>query len=212
MPYVPVLGSIAEIIAQGTLAALGSNGQNVASVFHYRLALLVAPATKLALDNAFNAGVGAACLAAYNIRYVQSQDVVRYVNDATDAGISFAHAGVGAIATDPLPSDACVSFLLRTALRGRSYRGAKRLPAINEIDTTGDVLTGAGLARWQTVQSSMFANLVDALGNVWTPSVVSRSLSQLLVNPTTVVANDITSVLLNKNIGTMRGRRVLTVR
>lgn len=212
MPYVPVLGSIAEIIMQGTLAALGSNSKNVASVFHYRLSLITAPPTKSALDTVFNTNVGGALLAAYNVRYTQSQDQVRYLNDATDNAQTFAHAGPGAIATDPLPSDNCVSLLLRTALRGRNYRGAKRFPAANEIDTTGDVLTGAGLARWQTVQTAVFANLTDALGNVWVPSVLSRSLSQLLINPVTVVANDVTQVLLNKNLGIMRKRKVLTVR
>jgi hypothetical protein len=212
MPFVPVLGSIAELNMFGSLGALGSNVKNVVNVFHYRLALIVLPPTKTALETAFNAGVGVNFLAAANVRFVQSQTTVRWIDDATDAPQSFARAGVGAIATDPLPTLDSVSMLLRTGKRGRNYRGSKHFAAVNEVDTTGDVLTGAGLARWQTLQTSVFATIVDGLGNNWVPSVLSRSLSQLLVNPTTIIANDVTQVLLNKNIGTMRRRKVQTVR
>jgi hypothetical protein len=147
-----------------------------------------------------------------NIRYTQAENDVRYLNDATDPYQTFLRAIAGSIATDPLPSDNCVSFLLRTGKRGREYRGAKRFPAVNEIDTTGDVLTGAGLARWQAVGAGVGTTLIDGLGNSWIPSVVSRKLSQLSINPVTVIANDVTVVLLNKNPGFMRRRKVKTVR
>jgi len=212
MPFVPVLGSIAEIQMKGTLAAMGSTSKNTMAVHHYRLGLIVLPPTKTALETAFNAGVAAAFLAAANSRYTQSETTVRWIDEATDAPQSFARAGVGAIATDALPTDVTVSMLLRTAKRGRNYRGAKRYAAVNEIDTTGDVLTGAGLVRWQALQTAVFASITDGLGNVWVPSVLSTSLSILATNPTTVVANDVTQCLLNKTIGTMRKRRVATVR
>lgn len=215
MAYIPVVGDIAEIQMKGTLAAAGGKVVNVASVFHYRLALIVAPPTKAALDTAFQtdlAGVVINYGAAANIRYLQSENNIRYVNEATDLATVFAHAQAGVIATDALPSDVAVSMLLRTAKRGREYRGAKRFAGASEIDTTGDVLTGAGLARWQALQAAVFLTIVDALGNRWVPSVLSRKLSQLQTNPTTVVANDVTQVLLNKNVGTMRRRRIATVR
>lgn len=212
MAYVPVVGSIAEVIAKGTLASAGSNTKNVANVFHFRLAFLTAPATKTALQTAFNTAIMVPFLAAANARYTQSETTVRWIDDATDAPESFANAGVGAIATDSLPTDVCVSMLLRTAKRGRYYRGAKRFAGASEADTTGDILTGAGLARWQTLQTAVGANIVDALVNTWVPSVLSVSNSVLATNPTTVVANDVTACLLNKNVGTMRGRRVATVR
>lgn len=212
MPYVPVLGSIAEVIMKGVYAAAGSSSKNIASVFHYRLGLIAAPPTKTALEAKFQLVVGAAFIAAANVRYTQQSTSVRWIDDATDPAVDFAESGPGAIATDSLPVDECVSMLFRTGLRGKSYRGAKRFVGANEIDTTGDVLTGAGLARWQTLQTACFTTLVDALGNNWVPSVLARSLSILDSNPTNVVANDVTQVLLNKNTGVMRRRRVTTVR
>jgi hypothetical protein len=211
MPYVPVLGSVAEIIAKGTLSAMGSGSKNVASVFHYRLALITAAPTKTDLEARFDAYVGAAMLAAFNSRYTQANTTIRYIDDSTDPPTPFTRAGVGAIATDAYFTDGCVSMLLKTALRGREFQGAKHFPALNEADTTGDVLTGAGLTRWQTLQATVFGNLVTALANVWTPVVFSRKESTL-DNPTTIIFNDVTQVLLNKNIGTMRRRRIATVR
>jgi len=212
MPYVPVVGSIAEVSMLGSLAAAGSDAKNVASVFHYRLSVLTLPPTKAALELAFNTAQVAALIAAFNSRYVQTFNTVRWIDDATDPPVATTRAGAGAIATDSLPTIDSVSMLYRTAKRGRSYRGSKHFPGGSEADTTGDVLTGAGLARWQTVQTTLAANVTDALGNVWVPAVLSRKLSVLATNPTTVVANDVTSILLNKNVGTMRRRRVTTVR
>ena len=212
MAYTPVVNSIAEIIAKGTLQSAGSNSKNVFNVFHYRLGVLTAPATKAALETVFQSGVMDVVLDAANARYHQSETTVRWIDDATDAPTSFSETGVGQIATDSLPTDVCVSMLLRTGKRGRNYRGAKRFAGASEADTTGDVLTGTGLTNWQAVQTAIFATLTDGLGNLWFPSVLSASLSTLATNPTTVVANDVTQVLLNKNIGTMRGRRVQTVR
>lgn len=212
MPFVPIVGSIAEVSMLGTLAAAGSNVINVASVFHYRLSVLTLPPTKVALNNAFNAAQAAALLAAYNARYTQSFNTVRWIDDATDPLASVARAGVGAIATDSLPTIDAVTMILRTGKRGKSFRGSKHFPAGSEVDTTGDVLTGAGLTRFQTVQTSLATPITDALGNVWVPSVLSRILSVTVTNPTTIVANDVTEVLLNLNVGTMRRRKVSTVR
>lgn len=212
MPYTPIVGSIAEIQTHGVLSAFGSSARNTVTIYHMRLSALVAPATKLALEARHNTIVGLPFLAAANARYTQAGTDIRWVDDATDPPQRFARVGVGAIATDPLPTVDAVYMLLRTSLRGKNFRGSKHYPAASEADTTGDVLTGAGLVRWQTLQTALIAAQVDALGNTWVPSLLSRSLSQLTINPTTVVATDLVTILLNLNIGTMRKRRTLTVR
>ena len=212
MPYSPVVGSVMEVQIIGTLGTGGSNARNTLQVFHYRLASIGGSITKAIFDTAFQANLVATYLAAANARYAQVGNQMRYVNDATDGFEYIAHANVGAIATDPLPMYDCVSMLYRTALRGKSYRGAKRWPAVNEADTTADILTGAGLARWQALQADCQAPIADASGNVWNPCVLSRFLSQLALNPTTVISNDVTAVLLNLNVGSMIKRKVATVR
>lgn len=212
MGFATIVGDVAEVVMAGVMAAGGSNAKNVQSVFHYRLSVLGAAPTKAALETVFQATICVPFVAAANVRYTQSGNSVRGLNDATDAYQTVSRALTGAIATDSMPSVDSVYMLLRTAKRGASYRGSKHFPGVNEADTTDDILTGAGLARWQTLQAAVPTPLVDALGNTWVLSLVSRTLSQLAVNPTTVVANDVTTVLLNKNVGTMRRRRTQTVR
>ncbi|MFZ1006816.1 MAG: hypothetical protein WAN65_08270 [Candidatus Sulfotelmatobacter sp.] len=212
MPYVPVIGSIAEVKLFGNIAAAGGNSVNTLNIFHFRLSALGSAVTKGALNNAFATNIIVPYATACNVRWSAINSTARFVNDATDVEFSTTSPAVGLVATDSLPTDTCVSMLFRTALRGKRYRGGKRWAAASEADTTGDVLTGAGLARWQTLQTACNLPFNDANGNTWTPSVLSRFLSQLAVNPTTVIANDVTVVLLNLNIGTMRGRKIATVR
>lgn len=202
----------AEIAVFGRAATGGSSTPPAINIFHYRrIATAVAP-SKAALNTIFQATVMAPLLLAMNVRYTPSNLGIRWLNDAEDGYQTFAVAGVGAIGTDSLPSDTAVYFLYRTALRGKFYRGSKHFGPASEVDTTNDLLTGAGLVRWQTVQTALAAGLTDASPNTWVPCVYSRTKSQSVLNPTTIIANDITQVLLDLNLGTMRKRRSKTVR
>lgn len=202
-----------QIVVLGTAATGGSNVTPSINVFNYRRLTVVNPFTKIAVSNIFQANVLAPILLAMNVRYTPGNLTVRILNDFNDAPTVFAAAGVGAIATDSLPSDDAVYFLFQTALRGRSYRGSKHFGPASEVDTTNDLLTGAGLGRWNVVKAALLANMVDANGNTWTPVVLSRKLSQLNLLPiANVVSNDVTNVLLDLNVGTMRKRRSKTVR
>jgi len=201
-----------QIVVQGQAAAAGSNAKSSYNVFNYRRASGIPTITKAALNTAFQSNVLTPILAAMNARYSPVNLTIRCLNDALDAPQVFSAAGAGAIATDSLPSDAAVYFLLRTSLRGRSYRGSKHFGPASEVDTTGDVLTGAGLTRWQAVGTALALNFADSNANTWIPQVVSTTLSNLVINPTNVIANDVTQILLDLNVGTMRRRRSRTVR
>lgn len=212
MPILPALISNAEVTILGTSATGGSSVTPSINVFHFKRTTTVNALSKAALNAIFQTNILTPLLAAMNVRYTPTNVTVRWLDDALDIPQFFAAAGVGAIATDSLPSDDAVFFLYRTALRGRSYRGAKHFSPASEVDTTNDLLTGAGLARWNTVKAALLANNIDANGNTWAPSVLSRKLSTLTTNPTNVVNTFVTDVLLDLNIGTMRRRRSKTVR
>lgn len=201
----------AEIVMRGVSAAGGSSARNFNFVFNYRrIAVAVAP-SKVALEAAFNAGPTPVILAALNARYTQSRNDVRWLNDAEDPYFPVARAGVGAIAGDSLSTFDAAYILLRTALRGRSFRGCKHLGPMSEADVTGpndDIWNAAGLVRLNAVAASIIVPLVDATGNQWNLSVVSRKNSTLETNPTTVVANDVTLSLVNKRVGSLNSRKV----
>lgn len=201
----------AQIIVKGTLASAGGSTKTPQMTFNYRRISTAVTPTKIALSNAFLAGPYAAMLAAFNARWSLGTSNIRWLNDATDQALTTILAGSGAIATDGAASFNSVFIYFRTALRGRKFKGGKHFPAVNEIDTTGDILTGAGLARWQAVQAAVFAPLTDATGNVWNPCIVSLSLSSLRTNPVSVVWNDVTQAILDLTLGTMRRRKSKTV-
>lgn len=205
----------AELVMRGQAAAGGSNAKNIAFVFHYRRAAVAVNPTKTALNTIFQANVAAPIVAALNVRYAATFNDVRWLDDAEDPYQPFASALVGAIAGDSMDTFSAAYILFRTAVRGRFARGSKHLGPMSEADSTGgtdDLFNAAALTRLGTVATAMLANLTDATGNIWTPCVVSRKApAQYKVNPTTVVRNDVTQVLVNKRIGSMRKRKVASV-
>lgn len=212
MPILPALIFNAEVVILGKSTTGGSSETPSINVFNFKRTTNVGALSKAALNTIFQANILAPLLAAANVRYTPQTVAIRWIDDALDGPQLFAAAGNGAIATDSLPSDAAIYYLYRTALRGRSYRGSKHFSPGSEVDTTNDLLTGAGLARWATLKTALATPLTDANANIWQAAVVSRLLSQLVTNPTTVVSNFVTEVLLDLNVGTMRKRRSKTVR
>ena len=201
---------VIEVVVAGSLTAGGASVKNCFNVFHYRRTTFAVVASKAQFLAAFRTAVIVPLLAAANIRYTTNRMRVRWVSDAQDPYTDTADAGVGAIATDSEPNNDAVFILMRSAVRGRFAQGSKHFGGTSEIDTTDNILTGAGLARWQAVQAALAVTVVDAAPNTWVPCVLSRTYSVLNVNPTTVVTSDVASTALNKRIGSMVKRKALS--
>jgi len=200
-----------EVLARGSLTAGGSTVKPCFNVWMYRRTTFAVPFSKTQFATAFRAAVIVPLIAAANVRYSVNTLRVRIVNDAEDPYQDIADAGVGAIATDSEPNNDAVYALMKTAKRGRFATGSKHFGGPSEIDTTDNILVGAGLARWETLRAALAVAVVDAAPNTYVPCVLSRTYSQLITNPTTVVSNDVTSVLLNKRIGSMVRRKGASV-
>ncbi len=204
----------AEIVMRGIAAGGGSNPANINFVFHYRRVAVSVNPSKTALEAAFNAGPTPPILLLLNARYTQSRNDIRWLNDAEDPYVPTARAGVGGVAGDSLSTFDAAFVLLRTALRGRRFRGSKHFGPMSEADITtanDDVWNAATLVRLGNVATALLVPLTDATGNVWNLSVVSRFLSQLQTNPTNVVSNDVTQALVNKRVGSLNNRKVKSV-
>lgn len=203
-----------EIQVFGEASSAGSSAKRFDFTFHYRRTAVVLPLVKGDIDTAFQAAIVVPLGAALNNRYTQTRNTVRFINDALDAPTDFSHAVVGAVAGDSMAVACAAYFLLKTGLRGKSYRGGKHFGPMSEADTTAataDIFNAAALARFATLSAAMLTGFTDAGGNIWIPSVLSRKKSKLKTNPTTVVANDVVSILPNKRVGWMRHRRVESV-
>jgi len=200
----------AEITMKGLIAAGGSNTVNTQFVFHARRTAVVVTPTKTALDTAFQASWAVPILAALNNRWSQKTNEIRWIDDALDQALPFTHVNAGAVAGDGLQSDSSFFVLFRTGIRGKSYKGGKHFGPLSEADATAgtdDVLNAAAITRATAIMTALAIPITDATGNVWNLSLVSKVLSTLTPNPTTIVANDVTTLLLNKRISTMKRRK-----
>jgi len=205
---------IAEVTVRGIIDADGSDFQHCVNVFHFRRTATTIDPTTSAIRAAFDTQVLQPLKALLHEDWNVPLIGVRYVEDAEHLEVQSAPAAaiVGAVATDRCPDHVCVSMLMRSSRRGRSFRGAKRFGGIPEASTTKDTIAAGSQAGWAALAASILAGFTDADGNIWVPCVLSRKFSQLVENPTTVETSDVTSILVNLNLGSCNSRKVATVR
>lgn len=203
-----------EIVMNGVASAQGSNSKNIANVYHFYRTTNVPPVSKTHIETAFQAAIGALVIALLNVRYTQTTTTVRIVDDALDQPVIFPESGVGAIAGDSMPIEDMAYVLLRTGIKGKSFRGNKKYGPLSESDSTlatADVLNAAAIARFATLQAALLAGFTDSDGNVWQSQVLSKILGQYLVNPTNVICYPVVQTALNHRISSMRRRKPKSV-
>jgi len=204
--------NVVEISVQGSVLETGGTTRNVFNIFHYyQNPNQPSPPSAITVANAFIAGPWAAVLALLSIGYVGVQTVARYLDSANNAYSAGNPPGTGALALPRQPAQQAVVALFRTAIRGKSFRGSKHFGPLATAAVTGDEIAAASVAAWQAAMTGLVAN-ITAGGQTYTPCVVSKTLSQLRVDPTTIIGAAKLTALTNKTIGTMRHRKEKTVR
>jgi len=198
--------TVAEIQLRGIITGGGAGEIRTSFVFHFRRLATAVDPTKTAINTAFQANISASIAAALNVDWSATTNTVRYIQDALDAPTEFANADDGAITGDRLQSYASAYLLMRSAVRGREYRGSKHLGPFSESDVTHatgcDIFNAGAVTRLTTICTDILGGFTDATLNVWVPCILSRKLSQLTENPTTVVTNDVVQILPNQRLGT----------
>lgn len=211
MPISPTLITHAEVIINGNVASAGSSGRSMAVVQHFRRTSTVNALTKAAFLTAFQSSQRALLMACLSVRLTLTNIGARWIDDALDAQTFLVDTHPGLVTGDSMPLTQAAFLLLQTGLRGKSYRGSKHLFPLGESATTvltDDIFNAGALTYLGNFAAAMLAGFTDSNGNVWIPQVLSKKLSQLKANPTTVVANDVTSVSVGKRVGVMRHRHV----
>jgi len=196
---------IVEIQMRGIITGGGAGEVRTNFVFNFRRTAVAVDPVKASINTAFQASISAPIAAALNEDWAATVNAVRYVNDALDAPTEFSNADEGAITGDRLASFATAYLLMRTAVRGRSYRGSKHLGPFSETDVTHatgcDIFNAGAVTRLTTICTAIQAGFTDSTGNIWVPCILSRKNSQLTENPTIVVTNDVIQTVPNKRVG-----------
>ena len=203
---------VCEVTLRGNVAAGGSDAKNIANVFHYRRTSTSAPWSNTNIATAWLTAFIAKITNCLNEDYTTQSAGSRCVNDAEDNEITVADTTPGNVTGERLPNINAATLILKTAKRGPFYRGSKHFSPLSEGDSVDDVLTSGSITLFGTLKTALLAGFTDSDGNIWKPCVLSRTKSLLETNPTVVSSEDITQILLNKNVGSMRRRRVKTVR
>jgi hypothetical protein len=204
-----------QIAMKGVIAASGSSSVNTANIFYFRRTSNINPISKTLINTAFQGAVGDVIAAALNLAWAGTVTQIRCMDDAEDPYADFSSAAVGAISGDRMPSYVTAFLNMRTGLRGRRFRGSKKLGPFSESDSTtagSDVWNAGALTRITAIASAIAAGFIDGDGNDWQPVVLcGPPLSQILVNPTTIRAEWVTQVLVNHRIGTLLRRKTKTL-
>jgi len=204
-----------EIVKQGYAVARGGQVKNFFNVFHFRRTNTVNILSKVHIEDAFQTAIGAKMLLALNVDYNETINTCRYFENALDPATQFDETGVGAITGDRGPDFMAVTLQLKSAVRGRAYRGSKHFGPVAESDTTGDALVSGAQTRYSAIGTAIITGFTDSDGNVWVPGLKgserASSPAHYTTNPTTTVWTDITSFVLNITLGTMKRRKVRTV-
>lgn len=203
--------TVVEIVMKGIAAAAGSTAKNIANTYHFRRGASPLTLVKANIESAFQTAIGANVIALLNARYTQTFTSVRVVNDPLDQAVDFAEAGVGAISGDSMSSLDTAFCKIQTGIKGKLYRGNKKYGPMSESDstTTSDVFNAGCIARFATLRTAFLAGFTDSDGNVWVPVLYSRK-NDLLVTKPIVACADVTNFLLNKRIGKLSRREVVS--
>lgn len=198
--------TIVEVQMRGIITGGGAGEVRTNFVFNFRRTAVAVDPVKSSINTAFQGAISAPIAAALNEDWAATINALRYVNDALDAPTEFSNADEGAITGDRLASFSTAYLLMRTAVRGRRYRGSKHLGPFSETDVTHatgcDIFNAAAVTRLVTICTAIQAGFTDSTGNIWVPVILSRFLSQLTENPTTVITNDVIQTVPNKRVGT----------
>jgi len=207
--------TIVEIQMRGLIDGGPGGSVKTNFVFHFRRTAVAVDPVKSSINTAFQGSISPPIAAALNEDWEATTNSIRYVNDALDAPLEFTNTDVGAITGDRLASFSAGYLLMRSTVRGRSYRGSKHLGPFSETDVTHatgcDVFNAGCITRLTAICTALLAGFTDSTGNIWVPCILSRTLSQLQFNPTTVITNDAVQILPNHRVGSEVRRKVKSI-
>jgi hypothetical protein len=206
----PVMTNVIEIVMQGQATSTSGGLKNIWNVFHYRLSAgTMDPITQILSQ--FETQVFSFVIANLSASYTLVAMLGRVMDDVTNQYIGLGESVVGGKVGAKLPNLCAVVMPMKGAQRGKNYRGSKHFGPIPEADQVGDELSPTAAAAWQTVVPKI-QNPFTFTTQTYQPIILSRSLSQLKVNPPSLIGSDLYTVLLNKTIGSMRKRKEKTAR
>lgn len=196
-----------EVVIRGTLAAGGGEAQLTLTPLHYRRTNFSSAYSPTEFITAFHTAVKTNVKNSVSSAWNWDSTYVRCINSPTEATSIVTVDEAGAIIGDVQPGFVAQVLSKRTALRGRSYQGRLYLPGVPESATLANVVTAAQGLLLDTLATSLGGSFTTAAGLTYSPQVLSRLLSNMVADPSTIVATDIASVVKRTVLGRLFSRK-----
>lgn len=209
LPADPSSWNIIQIRSQCLITYEDTLTKLLINVFNYHKASSSGNPSLLGLANFFAAQVMAYLTPVLNVRVTEPKCFARPLDDPLVPEVeNTTSISAGAVTGDPLSAALAVTMQLNTGVRGRSFMGRKHFGGLSESDTDGgDELKASVITSWGTVAGTLEVQADDGLGNLYNPCVLSSTLSLVFGTPPIFTGADITEVVLNPILGTMRRRK-----
>ena len=206
---IPATPLFVEIVNTWSMSTSNGSAKPVVNVYHYRQIGGPVAVSITAILSAFRTAMDTALKSALSVEAPAASLKGRFMDDPT-TGFTFGSAmSAGTVTGDRMPLYGTVTCQLKTAGRGRSYRGSKHYAPIAESSTTLDNLNAGGQTLWDAVAAALQATVTLSVsgGSTWRLIVLSPTLSKLDRNPAIFSGADVTTVTANSTLGTMRHRK-----
>lgn len=215
--FVNMVGDIVNpyffnFVAKGQIEPTAETPEKCFNVFDFRrLTNVLAYDPVDVLDVIRTAFISAYVVTLANQKYRLFQCEGHALDDPTSATAVDPTEQTGANEDDLYAGDTALYMQFKSGFRGRSFMGSKHWGALNEVDVDNGYLTAGGVTAWGALKTAMqtwaTTGIEDTAGNRWHLCIVSRTLSNLEASPAIFTGADITSILMNKRVGTMGSRR-----
>jgi hypothetical protein len=207
------LVNVFELVLKMTLTTTSGGAKPCWNVFHYVASGAGALPTPNQILEQFRTVVWPNWAALLSVDLVGVSLSGRYLDDATvQFFVDLTAPASGAVALPRLPSESAVVTPYQCTQRGKNYRGSKHFAGVPTASVVKDELAPGVVAAFTAAANALAAPITGAGLQSMIPIVLSRSKSQLKVNPTHIDGSTVSGVLLNKTIGGMRKRKEKTAR
>jgi len=200
-----------QVTLKGTHAAGGLSAKQTVNIFHYRRTNFTSDLDYTELSTALLTQWETEWKANASASWTFDSIHVRCINSPLEAGIITLVGGVGGVAGEVMPPYVASYIKKATAVRGRSYIGRMFIPGVPESGLNNSLLTAGQLVLLQALAAALLVPVTTAAGLVYNPFLFAAFLSDITVEPATVIGADITAFTASQQISSKTSRRLKRV-
>lgn len=195
-----------QVTVKGHLGAGGGQQQQTVNVLHYLRTSFATAFVATDFVTAFQAAIQAAWLAATSIKWNWDSTGIRCINGPDEAEVDVVINTPGGVAGDCEPGHVTMIIGKKTPLRGRKYQGRLFIAGVPESGNVDNALTNGHKVLLDNLATALLGTITTGAGVAFVPTILSASSSNLIADPSIVVATPINQFYARQIVGRMDSR------